>query len=123
MIRRMVGTMTRTIVCVGLLVAMASGKDLDPDTIAGMDAEVRGDWIRAVEAFTRVIAKPAPPRLSRMRYRAAKKRALAVYSEEMKRLLKEKKWDELADCAACLRLIDPKSGMIDRFMTRWAAGK
>jgi len=50
MIRRMVGTTTRTIVCVGLLVAIANGKELDPDTIAGMDAEVRGDWIRAVEA-------------------------------------------------------------------------
>ncbi|MEE8107163.1 MAG: hypothetical protein V3T86_16635 [Planctomycetota bacterium] len=98
----------------GLLVAMASGKDLDPDTIAGMDAEVRGDWIRAVEAFRRVIAQPEPPRLARPRYRAAKKRALVVYNKEIRRLLKEKRWAELADCAACLRLIDPKSSFVKR---------
>jgi len=61
-----------------------------------------------------VIAQPEPSRLARTRYRAAKKRALAVYSVEMRRLLKEKKWDEVADCAACLRLIDPKSGLIKR---------
>ena len=36
-----------------VLAAAAAGQELDRDTLAGMDAEVRGDWVRAVEAFER----------------------------------------------------------------------
>ena len=39
-----------------LLAPLAAAEDLDQDTLDGMDAETRGSWVEAAQAFARASA-------------------------------------------------------------------
>ena len=99
--------------------AQATGPD--PDALAGMQAEVREDWVRAVEAFRRSgNEKPTARQRARLRY--AKKRGAAHWSRLLAGLIKAKRYEELPGAVALARLISPRDTMVSR-AARIARGK
>ncbi|MCK6458405.1 MAG: terpene cyclase/mutase family protein [Planctomycetes bacterium] len=90
-----------------LLAPLAAGEDLDKDTLDGMDAEVRGSWVEAVQAFGRSSdAAPGDTRRS-LRLRLARQRGMAVWKPQIDLLLKEKRLDDAARAVAVASLVDP----------------
>ncbi|MHC4548251.1 MAG: prenyltransferase/squalene oxidase repeat-containing protein [Planctomycetota bacterium] len=91
-----------------LLVCSLRAQELDADTRAGMDAEVAGDWVAAVEAFAR--AAETGPRDARKarRLRNARRRGFARWSLELDAHLQAKRYEEAARALQLARRIDPK---------------
>jgi hypothetical protein len=84
----------------------AAAEDLDRDTLDGMDAEVRGNFVEAVQAFGRA-ADAAPGDTKRsLRLRFARQRGIAVWKPQIDLLLKEKRFEEAARAVAVASLID-----------------
>jgi hypothetical protein len=89
-----------------LLAPWAAAEDLDKDTLDGMDAEVRGNFVEAAQAFARAsAAAPADTRRS-LRLRFARQRGMAIWKPQIDLLLKEKRLDEAARAVSVASLID-----------------
>jgi len=91
----------------------AQSADLDPDTLIGMDEEVRGHWVRAVEAFARARGKK-PTTRQRARLRHARKRGTAYWSWLLSDLIKAKRYEELPMAIALARLVNPRDAATSR---------
>lgn len=90
-----------------LLAPLAFGEDLDKDTLDGMDAEARGSWVEAVQAFARSSdAAPGDMRRS-LRLRLARQRGMAIWKPQIDLLLKEKRLEDAARAVGVASLIDP----------------
>jgi len=90
----------------------APAGDLDPDTLAGMDAEVAGDWAGAVRAFRRAAeADPGDARRA-ARLTAARERGLRFWTGSAERLLERELPRPAAACvAAALRIAPDDPGV------------
>jgi len=85
---------------------VAHGDDVDPDTRAGMDAEVRGDWVRAVEAFERANADGKDARAA-ARLREARDRATKILAAAVDALLDDKRFAAAANATAVGLVVNP----------------
>jgi hypothetical protein len=85
----------------------AGADEPDKDTLAGMDAEVRGDWVEAAQAFARAAeAEPGDARRgTRLRY--ARQRGIDFWRTQIDLLFKEKRPEDAARAVAFARLVDP----------------
>jgi hypothetical protein len=90
-----------------LLAPRAAAEDLDKDTLDGMDAEVRGNFVEAAQAFARASeAAPGDTRRS-LRLRFARQRGIAIWKPQIDLLLKEKRLEDAARAVAVASLVDP----------------
>ncbi len=90
-----------------LLVLPAAAEDLDRDTLDGMDAETRGNWVEAAQAFARASAAAPGDTRRALRLRYARQRGIAVWKPQIDQLLKEKRFEDAARAVAVASLIDP----------------
>ncbi|HEX5138962.1 MAG TPA: prenyltransferase/squalene oxidase repeat-containing protein [Planctomycetota bacterium] len=89
-----------------LLAPGAHADDLDKDTLEGMDAEVRGSWVEAVQAFSRASSEAPGDTRKALRLRMARQRGIAVWKPQIDDLMKEKQYEEAARAVAIATLID-----------------
>jgi len=95
-----------------LLLPLAAAQDSEKDSLAGMDAEVRGDWVLAAQAFARA-AEAAPGDTHRsLRLRMARQRGIAFWKLQIDALLKEKLPEDAARAVMVASLIDPDNDSI-----------
>ncbi len=90
-----------------LLALPAAAEDLDQDTLDGMDAETRGSWVEAAQAFARASAAAPNDTRRALRLRYARQRGIAVWKPQIDQLIKEKSFDDAARAVAVASLIDP----------------
>jgi hypothetical protein len=98
------GPRRRYVLLAALLLLALPVAAQDPDTVAGMDAAVRGDWAAACEAFAKVKGDPR----SGLRLAAARKQAIARLGPAVDQLVRKRRWRQLAEAAACGLVVDPK---------------
>ncbi len=95
-----------------LLAPLAAAEDLDKDTLDGMDAEVRGSWVEAAQAFARAAAAAPGDTRRALRLRYARQRGIAVWKPQIELMLKEKRFEDAARAVAVASLIDPENPAI-----------
>ncbi|HEX5138268.1 MAG TPA: prenyltransferase/squalene oxidase repeat-containing protein [Planctomycetota bacterium] len=107
-----------------LLLALArpvAADDTDDDVV-GMDAAVRGDWLAACQAFE----KRKGDLRAALRLSAARAQANARLKEAIDSLTRERRWQHLAEAAACGALVDPSQsryGAAARLATKEGAAE
>jgi len=97
---------------VALLALPAAAEELDADTLAGMDAEARGNWVEAAQAFARAAAAAPGDTRRALRLRYARQRGIAVWKPQIDLMLKEKRFEDAARAVAVASLIDPDNAAI-----------
>lgn len=97
-----------------LFSAPLAAQEPDPDAIAGMNAEVRGDWLRAIEAFTRSAERDGASGSEFARLREAKQRAEDWWAGELEALIKARRVEDLPVALALAAAVAPRHHMVVR---------
>ncbi len=97
-----------------LLCCVASAEGIHPLAVEAMEAELRGDWSRAVELFRQAAqADPKDP-WARPRLLKATARAMAFFGPELDALIRAKGTEELAKAATLAAIIEPNHSAVQR---------
>jgi hypothetical protein len=98
-------------------IGVAGAGEHDADTLAGMDAHVREDWIPAVRAFERALAADPEDEARAARLSAARERAVSFWLGMTRAQADAANWHAAASAALMVRLADPEAEGLEEIVT------